>query len=109
MAKGEWKKQGGGNYNPMIDIKEEVGKETVGVYKGSRKVNVNGDESIVHTIEIDKVENDFWGAGQLNYLLKEVEAGTEVRIVYKGKESVKIKVGKKNLTKEVHQFEVFTR
>lgn len=108
-AKTEWKKVSNKDFNPLINVREKKGQETTGVYRGIRIVEKEGDTSSVHSIEQNGVVSDFWGTGQLNYLLKSVEEGAEVKIVYLGLEKVTMKIKGKKVSKECHQFEVFSK
>jgi hypothetical protein len=105
----EWKKKTAGEFNPMVNVKEKVGQITEGVYKGSKEIEKDGDVSVVHTIIIKGVEHDFWGTGQLNMLLSDVEASTNVRIVYNGLVDAQVKIKGKKVKKQVHNFDVFTK
>ena len=106
---GEWKKIANKDFNPMIFIHQEQGQETTGIYKGVRLIEKDGESSAVHSIDIDGKTHDFWGTGQLNYLLKQVDEGTEICIIYTGLEKITMKKNGKKMTKEVHQFEVYSK
>lgn len=107
MAKStEWKEAKTGSYNPLFKF-DKKGAEIQGVFRGSRFVEKTS--STIHTIETADGEVDFWGCGKLDFLLKEIAPGTEVRIVYQGMISAKVKIGKKNVTKDIHDYKLFTR
>lgn len=110
----DWKKVGKKEFNETINFKKD-GDELIGTYKGSKDVTTSYGEQQVHTVERnDGREVDFFGSGQLNNLLAEVEIGTDVKIIYHGKKPTKIKLTTKSgkerqVTKDIHQFEVFTK
>lgn len=106
MAKQEWKQAKGSKFNDMINVKEKKGQLTKGIYKGRRDVEIDGDVSVVHSIEIDKVVKDFWGTGSLNFKLAEVPADSEVQIIYNGMVKGTVNVKGKKVTKEIHDFTV---
>lgn len=106
MAKKEWVEQKTGNYNPVFRF-EKKGAELEGVYRGSRLVEKIGSQ--VHTVETKDGLVDFWGCGKLDYLLKGVEAGTEIKIVYQGMISAKVKINNKNVSKDIHDYKLFKR
>jgi hypothetical protein len=99
---GDWK-EAGFNSNPLIDVKSKVDLETVGIYKGSREVRVDGKPCKIHALEVKGELKDFWGTGQLDYRLELIKPESEIKIVYLGKEKVK------GIKQAVHQFKVFTR
>lgn len=99
-----WKRKGASG-NELIDVKHEVDQETIGEYVGRRAV---GEDNSMHTIKQDGEPKDFWGTGHLDYLL-EGEEGKEIKIVYKGMTKAKVTIKKKQVTKNVHTFEVFTK
>ena len=113
--KKEWS-QVGFQKTPMTSF-DKPGQELAGTYRGSRLVEKTG--SLIHSVIVDGELKNFWGSGLLDYLLKDVKAGTDVKVVFKGKQKVKItykgkdkKSGKvKNITgnREVRQYEVYTR
>jgi len=97
---GDWQ-EAGFESNPMVNVKEKEGTETIGLYKGSREVKVDGKLCKIHSIEINGALNDFWGTGQLDYRLSEIKPDTEIKVVYAGTEKVK------GIKQPVHQFKVF--
>lgn len=105
----DWKEKTNKDFNEMVNVREKKGQETVGVYKGCRIVERDEQSSTVHSIDIKGKTFDFWGTGQLNYLLKDVEEGTEVKIVYNGLEKITMKKNGRKMTKECHQFQLYTK
>ncbi len=78
-----------------------------GIFQGSELVKAYDPKQPdvpQHTI-VDEDENilKLNSAGQLNYLLKNVEPGTLIEVVYLGKEKIK---GKNGRMVEANQFEV---
>ena len=108
--KKEWKSTSGFDSLPLVNVKEKVGQETVGVFKGTRHfVDKDKQTQTVHKLEQDGKLVEFFGSGLLNWLLdpsnEKVNVGDEIMIVYKGLETPTKKAGKGNR----HQFELFTR
>jgi hypothetical protein len=83
--------------------------ETValGVFKGTELVpafDPTAPHVPQHTIiDEDGTEVKLNSAGQLNHILKSVEPGTPIEVVYLGKEKIKSKTGR---VVEANQFEV---
>lgn len=64
----------------------------------------DGNNFLLYTFETEEGEKvKIFGTGQLNFILKTVEIGTLLEIIYLGKESTKLKTGMSALA---HQFEV---
>ena len=106
----EWKSTSGFENLPLIQVRQTVGQETVGIFKGSRTfTDKDGVTQTVHKIEVDKEMKEFFGSGLLNWILDpendKVNVDDEIKIVYKGLEHTAKKAGKNNR----HQFEVFVR
>lgn len=101
-----YEKHKSGDFNPVFKFDKE-GVELKGVYKGSREVVTSLGDSIVHSIEAPTGTFDFWGTGKLNYLLRDIENGKKIKIIYLGKVEAKIKVGKRNIKKDIHDFDLF--
>jgi hypothetical protein len=103
MAK-EWQKVAQGEYNRMYTFAKK-GDSLEGIYQGVR----NAGEGVVHCFKVGKDLTDTWGKGKLNYLLKNVATGTEVKIVYLGLVNASLKIKGRNVKKDIHDFELFTR
>lgn len=104
----ERKRIGGGDFNPLE--KWDKPKTLKGNFVGSREVaDDEGRVSKIYTIKTEKGLTDFWGTGQLNFLLSspEVVEGAMIELVYNGKKPAKIKIGKKVMEKDVHNFELY--
>jgi hypothetical protein len=104
-----WTEKTQGNFNRVFKF-EAKGDELQGIYAGKRPVKLEKDTVEMHSVTLDTLEVvDFWGTGKLNYLLEGVDAGTEIRIEYLGKISAKIKINGRSVTKEIHDYKLFTR
>jgi hypothetical protein len=110
---GAWKKLTSFDGNPIFDFDgHKKGASIIGAYKGSR--TIEKVDSLIHTIVTDNGVFDFWGTGQLNFMLKDIPADTEIKIVYCGKENATVtfenKKGKEVTQKKaIHKFEVYTK
>ena len=94
----EWKKVETSQSN-MWNFQED--KELEGVYIGCDE-GVGQNESLVHHLKKDDgTVVDFWGKTVLDRQLENVENGTKVKIIYKGK-AKSAKTGR-----EFHDFDVF--
>lgn len=91
-------------FNPIFTI--EKGHSVEGIYKGTREVEKI--DSLLHTVEIDDVDYDFYGCGSLDYQMIGIDVGAKIKILYSGKKMANISIGDKKLKKEVHQYVVFT-
>lgn len=81
----------------------EKDKEIVGVLV-SKEENVGPNESMLYTIETEDGEQvGVWGSSVLNSRMKQVYTGSEVKIVYKGREE-NPKTGR-----EYKMYEVYTK
>lgn len=104
--KKEWKKVGFQG-NEVFDFDGHTkGVSIEGIYLGVR--DVPKTESVMHSIETESGVFDFWGSGQLNYLLAQVKVDQEIKVVYQGLVKVKVDIKGKKVSKEIHQYEVFT-
>jgi len=110
-----WKKLGG-DFAPSIFL--NAGESVEGELKEKKEIKDNeGKLRKVYTLDTgekgfkDKDGNKLtgeatlWGAGLLDHLLKSVTEGTVIRVLFKGKE--KVKIGNKNVA--CNQHEVFVR
>lgn len=81
-------------FENLIEFKED-GQKAEGIYQGMREyTNKKGETFNVHTLKIDGVNNQFFGAGMLDHLLSKVDAGKNIRVTYLGKkDSEESKVG----------------
>lgn len=103
---GEWKKKSI-EQNPLFNFEDrKKGSSIEGIYLGTREVMIEGKVSLMHAIETKKGVFDFWGTGHLNFLLKDIDKKTELKVVYMGTEKIKTK---KYGKKETHIFEVYTK
>ncbi len=79
----------------------------LGEFKGTKMVpafDPTAPNVPQHTVVDDEGnELKLGSAGQLNFILKNVEPGTNIEVIYLGKEKVKTKTGR---TVEANQFEV---
>ena len=108
IQKSGWTKKTAGDYNETFKFSKE-GDSIEGNYLGSKEIETALGDSIVHTIDCKGIKLDFFGTGKLNFLFRDVKVKEEVKIVYLGKVPAKIKVGKKKINKDIHDFELYTR
>lgn len=110
MSETKWKSASDFEQFPIIQVREEVGQETVGKYLGSKVVTrkKDGEVFVFHKLDQAGVISEFVGSGLLNWLLdpanEKVKIGQQIKIIYKGLEEPKKKAGKGNR----HQFSLFT-
>jgi hypothetical protein len=110
-----WKKLGG-DFAPSIFL--NAGESVEGTLKEKREIKDNeGKLRKVYTLDTgdkgfkDKDGNKLtgeatlWGAGLLDHLLKSVTEGSEIMVVFKGKE--KVQIGNKKVA--CNQHEVFVK
>ena len=90
-------KKVGVNEVPSVILQE--GESFIGKYKGSKKINVRGEERNIHLFEKDGNQVMMWGCGLLDYLLSKVDVDTDVKVVYLGKERTKIDKKIRNINK----------
>lgn len=105
-----WQKKGFQG-NPLFDFDgKKKGTAIEGVYMGAR--TIESIDSTMHSLKKEDGEIvDFWGAGSLNYRLRDVEKGTKVRITYQGMTEAEVEIpGKRGkvtkVKKMVHQYDV---
>lgn len=117
------KRLGPSDLTPTIKHFEMEGIEVDGFYEGTETVEsdkLQNGKSELHTFtKIQNRKDKFavWGYGLLNRRLNGdvqkddpgVAPGTPVRLIYKGKASAEIQIGKKGkkITKDVHQCELY--
>lgn len=108
--KGEWQEKKMSEFNDTFTFAKK-GDTLEGRYEGSHEITTGLGESTVHTLKTGQGLIDFFGSGQINWILKDVQVGTMVKIVYNGKVKAKVKAGKggKKISKEVHNFRVYTK
>jgi hypothetical protein len=123
---------GRANFPTEIKLFQMKDKPYEGIYQKSEFVSnekVEGSSNHIFT-PIDgttETEQSIWGFGGLDFILlqnkltkevkaalsngaaleSKIEAGTPLRIIYKGLKSVKVLVGKKMITKDIHDVEVY--
>ena len=91
-------------YNPVFNLTDKEGNELEGKYQGSRTFKNNqGNDQVMHTVILeDGTEMDFYGAGQLDYLIREnVTEGKQIKVRYFGKKKMK------DSTQMAHNFAVY--
>ena len=102
-----WVKKQSGNFNETFKFKKK-GDTLEGVLLSRKNVEGLYKETIVYTMELkDGKQVDFFGSGKLDYLLKDIDDKTKVKIVYLGKVSAKIRVGKRLMAKDINDFDVY--
>ena len=109
-TKGKWKRAGGFQTIPTIDIRDEK-NQFEGHYLRSKTIESDKFETGKGTLhEFMTTDGELvgaWGSGQLDFKLKnlldEDKAGVLVRIEYKGKSKFKNKKGK---VLQAHAFDV---
>ena len=105
--KDNWQEQKTGEFNETF-LFEKEGDTLVGLYRGSKEVPTGLGVSTVHTVEVAKdTLKDFWGTGKSNYLLKDTPEGTKIKLVYLGKVEAKVQIGKRKISKQIHDYQLF--
>lgn len=97
----------GGSLPPLVILKKK-GQEVRGVYvsrheRDRSKMKFKDSSPYIYTFENEGEKFSIFGFGLLDYLMKDISEGEEVRIVYGGKETYM--KGKKELSG--HRVEVF--
>ncbi len=107
--KDNWQEQKAGEFNETFEFAKKD-DTLIGVYRGKKEVNTGLGVSIVHTVEVSKdTLNDFWGTGKSNFLLRDIPEGTKIKLVYLGKVEAKILIGKRKVSKQIHDYQLFTQ
>lgn len=91
MSNVKWREVGGRRESIPVEIKDEVGQITEGIYQGfvpieSRKYK--GKINNLYFVEIDGIMSSFFGGAGLDTRLPEVKVGEMVRITYNGKKTL---------------------
>lgn len=103
----DWVEQKSGEFNETFSFVKKD-DTLVGEYRGFKEVNTGLGGSVVHTVAINKDKlMDFWGTGKSNFLLKDIAAGTMIKLVYLGKVSAKVMIGKRKISKQIHDYQLF--
>jgi len=90
-------------FSDAIDIKDEVNKQIVGHYTGSRKIQTKIGEQVIWEFKGDEKETiGVFGFTNLNSAMKQIKPGDYVRLTYLGTKNLDTKFGKK----DVHQVSV---
>ena len=101
-----WEKQSQGEFNETWKPQKK-GQSLEGKFLGTKDITTQFGAQVVHTILTEKGEFDIFGCGKLNYLLTPIKEGDKIKLVYLGKIDATIKVGKRNLQKKIHDFELY--
>ena len=97
-----WEKKG---FGETVDLKQSKGFSVEGHYRGTRKINVKGQERTIHDFHDQETDKDFsvWGFTMLDRQINGTPSGVLVKLTYQGQERVQTKSFG---LKDVHQVDV---